>query len=294
MNAICLRDVTRSFSGRPVLRGVSASAAAGRVVGLLGRNGEGKTTLLRILLDLLAADSGEALVQGLRPDGSGAIRRRTGYVPERPAFHDFMRVAEVLELRRRLFPSWNEVRARELCRRLGLDPASRVAAASKGTLGKLAWVCAAAHEPDVFLLDEPTSGLDALVREELLSTLIAELHERGRTFLIANHRMEELAGVLDEVWVLSRGRLTVRDAQALRSGARRVSGRLKPGARVPAELAARTLAQEGPLAEFAAFDEASARELAGRLGLEDASSRPLPFAETLKVLLREDGGGSHE
>ncbi|MBI5208619.1 MAG: ABC transporter ATP-binding protein [Elusimicrobia bacterium] len=289
MNAIALEGVTRSFCGRRVLRGVSAAAAAGRVVGLLGRNGEGKTTLMRILLDILEADAGTVEVLGRRPDGSGELRRRVGYVPERPSFHDFMTLGEALDLRRRLFPSWNREKAASLAAHLGLELSARVSAASKGTLGKLAWVCAAAHEPDLFLLDEPTSGLDALVRDDLLSNLISELHGSGKTFLIANHRMEELSGLLDEVWLLHGGAVAVHDAEALRTQARRVTGRPKAGGEAAPSGALR-LPGVGALAEYAVFGkEDEARLLADGL-LEGAESRPMPLSETLKVLLMSSGG----
>ncbi|MBI5239239.1 MAG: ABC transporter ATP-binding protein [Elusimicrobia bacterium] len=293
MSAVHIEGVSRSFSGRPVLRQVRAAAEPGKVVGLLGRNGEGKTTLLRILLDMLAADRGRVEVLGMMPDGSGAIRRHVGYVPERPAFHDFMSVAQVLDLRRRFFPHWNTDKAAGLCQRLGLDPAARVSSASKGTLGKLAWVCAAAHEPELFLLDEPTSGLDALVRDDLLSHLIEELHGKGKTFIIANHRMEELAGLLDEVWALSDGALSVHQAEALRTGARRVTGRLPRGGFLPAGLKARKVSQDGLLVELAAFDEDAVQE-AARSGLEDVHVEPLAFEQSLKILLLGEGGAGHD
>ena len=111
MNPIILEAVTRSFDGRRVLDGLTARAEEGRVIGLLGRNGEGKTTLFKVLLDLLAPDSGRVEVLGARVDGSGAVRGRVGYVPERPAFHDFMTVGEALALRARLFPAWDAARA---------------------------------------------------------------------------------------------------------------------------------------------------------------------------------------
>ena len=225
--AIKLEGVRRSFGRKEVLRGVSATAETGKVVGLLGRNGEGKSTLFKILLDLLEPDEGRVEVLGERPDGSGRLRRRIGYVAERPAFHDFLSAGEVLEWRAKFFPEWDPARAEGLMRRLKLDPAVRVRGASKGQLAKLAWVCAAAHDPDLLLLDEPTSGLDALVREEVLGELIGELHAGGKTILIANHRMEELGGILDEVWVLSGGVGTARvELERLRVEACMVTARL--------------------------------------------------------------------
>ena len=90
MNALTFHGITRVLGGRRVLDGASGSAEQGKVIGLLGRNGEGKTTLFKILLDLLAADSGEASVLGLRPDGSGgsANSRATSRTPLLPLFHD--------------------------------------------------------------------------------------------------------------------------------------------------------------------------------------------------------------
>jgi len=288
VNPIVLESVTRSFDGRRVLDGLTVSAGEGKVIGLLGRNGEGKTTLFKVLLDLLAPDSGRVEVLGARVDGSGAVRSRVGYVPERPAFHSFMTVGEALALRARLFPRWQAARAEALCRRLSLDPATRVEGASKGTLGKLAWTCAAAHDPSLYLLDEPVSGLDALVREEVLAGLVSELGGEGKTVVIASHRLDELAGLLDEVWVLAGGRIAAAyDAEDLRTQARRVTGRPPEGFAVPA--GALALAAEGPVGAWAALD-ADAR---GRLlssGLEGAADEPLPMTETLKALLSLHGG----
>jgi ABC-2 type transport system ATP-binding protein len=268
--ALVLEDVRRAFGGKAVLRGVTARAERGRVIGLLGRNGEGKTTLFKILLDLLAADSGRVEVLGLVPDGSAALRAKVGWIPERPQFHDFMTAADVLELRAKLFPRWSSERAAAAAKRLGLDLSVGIAGASKGTLGKLAWVCAVAHDPELLLLDEPTSGLDALVREELLESLVGELHDSGKTILVANHRMEELGGLLDEVWLLADGRIAaVHEVEALRSGARRLRGRLKTGG----------------IEECSALDEAGVRAAAGRF--EAFEEMPLPLKDTLALLLKE-------
>ena len=82
--AIIIENVSRSFGKKKILQGISGEVETGKIVGILGRNGEGKTTLFRILLDLLAADEGNISVLGMQPDGSGKIRKSVGYVPEIP------------------------------------------------------------------------------------------------------------------------------------------------------------------------------------------------------------------
>lgn len=286
MNALSFHGVTRSFAGRKALDGASATAETGKVIGLLGRNGEGKTTLFHVLLDMLAADCGEIDVLGLRPDGSGEIRQRVGHVPERPAFHAHMTAGEVLDLRASLFRRWDAARAAGLAERLGLDLSTRIEGASKGTLGKLAWICAAAHDPELYLLDEPTSGLDALVREEVLSGLVAELGERGRTVIVTSHRMDELAGLLDEVWVMSRGRIAaVYAVDALRAEACVVSGRLRSSDAPPAVPGAIDLGGHGLVRSWAALDKAVRDRLLGCGALSAPTVEPLPLDKAFAHLL---------
>lgn len=290
--AVRLREVTRAFGPNRVLRGVTGTIERGRVVGLLGRNGEGKSTLFQVLLDLLAADSGEVEVLDMRPDASGRVRRHVGYIPERPSFHPFMTLGEVLEFRSRYFPTWKGLRAFSLAQQLELDLSSTVRAASKGTLGKLAWVCAAAHEPELFLLDEPTSGLDALVRDDILNHLVRELQKEGRTIVVANHRMDELAGILDEVWVLAGGVIAARhDIERLRTEACRITGRVKGGGPATKPWPVKPLHAEGPLVEWVVMDKDAEETILGSGLLENSERQAIPVQESLKHLLA--AGGSH-
>ena len=290
--AIRIEDVRITFGKKQVLRGVTASAPPGRVVGLLGRNGEGKTTLFKILLDMLQADDGKIELLGMHPDGSGQIRQLAGWVPERPVFHEFMIVQEVFNLRARFFKNWKPARAAELAKELELDPATKIKGASKGTLAKIAWVCAVAHDPKLLLLDEPTSGLDALVREEVLTHLIRELMTAGRTILVANHHMEELAGVLDEVWVMHEGRITgVHALDDLRAGACRITGRLRAGAVLPAGLHVIASGNGAPLTDWRVLDAETREKIRALELLDGMECQPLPIEAALKALLAQPGEG---
>src|SRR5262249_30393337 len=101
--AISMNEVRKSFGKKAVLKGITGTIEEGKVVGILGRNGEGKTTLFKILLDILQADSGDMRVSNLTPDGSGKIRKIVGYVPERPTFHNFLSIEETFKLRSTFF-----------------------------------------------------------------------------------------------------------------------------------------------------------------------------------------------
>ena len=287
-NAIEIEGVVRRFGKREVLRGVTASAEKGKVIGLIGRNGEGKSTLFKILLDMLAADSGKIKIAGLSPDGSGKIRQKVGYMPERPEFHRFMSIEEAFALRGRFFEKWDRRRAEALARRLELDIKAPVTGASKGMLGKAAMICALAHNPEVLLLDEPTSGLDPIVRDGVLGEVIHELHGTGKTILVSNHRMEEMGALIDEVWVLAGGRIAaVHEVERLRTEAVRIVARTKSGAYPGTGINVVEMASEGPITEWAAFDVESAERFTKAWGIEAIERAPLPLETTLKLLLKD-------
>lgn len=279
-NIVSVKGLHKSFGQHAVLEGLNLEAARGEVVGILGRNGTGKTTLFKILMDLIASDRGSVRALGLTPDGGGKLRELIGYVPEKPAFHDFMRVQEVLKFRSKLFPRWDMAKALELCKKLELDTKARTKDLSKGNTAKLAWIAAVAHNPEVLLLDEPTSGLDYLVRDHILSGLVNELADGGKTIIIANHRMGEMGGILDKVCLLKGGVIdAVYDAEFLKTETFRVSVRLENSA-PPERAGVKLLSRSGNLAELAVF---------GRKNMENlktgAEVQPMDLDTVFKALL---------
>ena len=279
------RGLGKSFGGRKVLASLDLEAAEWEVVGILGRNGSGKTTLFKILLDLIAADSGSVTALGLSPDGSGKLRGLIGYVPEKPSFHGFMTVEDALAFRAGFFPGWDADKAAELCKRLELDPKAKAGDLSKGNTAKLAWICAAAHNPRLLLLDEPTSGLDYLVRDHILNGLISDLADGGRTIIISNHRMGEMGGLLDRVCVLKDGGISAdHSADFLKTETFRVISRES------APLAGdgvREISRTGSLTELAVFGREKLEALkAGGLPA-GAEIAPLELETAFKALLGE-------
>lgn len=280
------KGLSKSFGSKKVLDGLDLKAASGEVIGILGRNGSGKSTLFKVVLDLIAPDSGGVSALGLKPDGSGKLRGLIGYVPEKPSFHGFMTVAEVLAFRASFFPGWDKAKAAELCKTLELDTQAKAGDLSKGTTAKLAWICAAAHNPQLFLLDEPTSGLDYLVRDHILNGLISELADGGRTIIISNHRMGEMGGLLDRVCVLKDGRISAdHRADFIKTETYKVT--MREDSPLAGEPGVKALSRAGSVSELAVFGRDKLQELKNSGKISGAEISALDLDAAFKALLGE-------
>ena len=206
--AISLDHVTKRFSGRPVVNDLSFRVRRGTTLGLIGLNGAGKTTAIRLMAGLLAPDVGRVEIDGIphERDRVGA-KARIGYVPDRPNVYPWMRVDEAIAFARSFHSRWNDERCRELVRMFQLDPTSRAGQLSKGQAAKLSLLLAIAHDPPVLILDEPTNGLDPVVRDEFLETVLAATGERDQTVLFSSHALDEVHRLADSVAFLHEGRL---------------------------------------------------------------------------------------
>lgn len=204
-----LDNVSKRYRTQIALSNVSLEAPAGTVVGLLGENGAGKTTALRILLGLIDADQGSAEVLGRDSCGQAQeIRRRVGYVPEQPTLYEWMTVAEIGWFTAGFYPGGYLRYYRELIQRFQLPASRPIKALSKGMRAKVSLALAMAHQPPLLVLDEPTSGLDSLVRREFLQSMV-EMAATGRTVLLSSHQIGEVERVADVVAILKQGRLMV-------------------------------------------------------------------------------------
>jgi ABC-2 type transport system ATP-binding protein len=281
---VILENVWKTFGSKKTLQGISGTVEAGRIVGILGRNGEGKTTLFRILLDLLAADEGTISVRGMKPNGTGTIRKFVGYVPERPAYHEFMNVGDVLKWRASFYENWNWDTSQNMVKRLNIDEKTFIKGASKGTLAKLAWILACSHHPQLLFLDEPTSGLDTVAREMLLSEFVQQMAAEGKTILVTNHHMDEMLGVLDEVWLLSEGKIQKRlTLDEIRHTAHLVTGRLKGS--MPEGLNVYEKQQVGNLVSWVVMDKLTLEQIRQSQILDALEIQPLPLDSALRTLL---------
>lgn len=200
------RGITKKFGSHQALDHVNMKGERGQVIALLGENGAGKTTALKILLGLLAADEGSSQVLGLDSQVHGAeIRRRVGYMPDRPAVYEWMTVREIGWFAAGFYPLGYQHRFEEIAQRFAL-PDLPIKSLSKGMQGKVSLALAMAHEPELLVLDEPTSGLDPLVRREFLESMV-DVAAEGRTVLLSSHQIAEVERVADVVAILRGGAL---------------------------------------------------------------------------------------
>ena len=203
-----IKGLAKSFGRKKVLEDFDLTVESGRVYGLLGLNGEGKTTLARILMGIIPPDGGEIFFKGRRiAYGQSAYKRDFGYVPEDPFFYEDMTVRGLLDFNGRFYPKWDRKRAAADLERFTLDPKARVGTLSRGQKLKLGLAVALAAAPDFLILDDPTSGLDVPTRQDFLRDVIRELAASGTTVLFASHLVHELERIVERLLVLSGGRL---------------------------------------------------------------------------------------
>lgn len=195
----------KRFRRHVVLDDVSFALPAGSITGLIGANGAGKTTMLRILLGLLEADSGSAQVFGLKlPGRAVAVRRQVGYMPDLYRFDDNLVFARLCKRVAPLYPTWDAAYARELQDRLDLPADSTIKTWSRGMQARLMLILALAHRPKLLLLDEPFSGLDPLARDDILRLLGDYCAASGATVLVSSHQMADLERFADRIILLHR------------------------------------------------------------------------------------------
>jgi ABC-2 type transport system ATP-binding protein len=212
-HAIEIRSLAKSFKSTRVLDGLTLNVPAGETFAFLGRNAQGKTTTIRMLLGLMKPDAGEIRVLGLDPMREAIeIRRRVGYLAEDQTMFGWMRVSEMIDFMAPFYPSWDRDLAKKMVRRFELPEKTKIKHLSKGQNVRLGLLLAMAHNPQLVILDDPTLGLDPIMRKEFLRDVVEHLQGRGVTVFFSSHLLYEVEPVADAVAILEGG-IIVRQAQ---------------------------------------------------------------------------------
>ena len=226
---IVLNDLHKRHGDTIALRGLTLTVPQGAIFALLGPNGCGKTTTIKLLLGMARADSGTGTVFGLRIDEereSVAIRQRTGFVSETKELFQQMDVQTTIRLVRSYYPRWDAALERRLLNEFALTSNKKTSALSKGMRAKLALLVACCRGADLLVLDEPTDGLDPAAAEQLLETLVSMVAETGLTVLLSSHQLHEVERVADGLAIMRDGAVVLHgELDELRARVRRVEVR---------------------------------------------------------------------
>lgn len=225
MNPIALERLTVRYGQRLALDQVTLDVPEGSVYALLGRNGAGKSSLVRCLLGEQQPSAGQALLLG-----RDAWRERAaalvevGVVPEDPDAPPAMTPRQISRFCSRLYPRWDAAGVEARLERFGVPPDTPFGKLSKGQKGQVAMALALASSPRLLVLDDPTLGLDAVARKAVFEELIGELADRGTTVFITTHDLAGVERIADRVGILRAGKLVLdEEMEAVKHRFRRIS-----------------------------------------------------------------------
>ena len=204
-----INGLTKRFGLLTALDGIDLSVSSGKIIGLLGPNGAGKTTLIKILNGLLRPDSGSVTICGQAPGKE--TKSLVSYLPDRPYFGDWMRVADVFKLFEDFYWDFDRNRAEALCRALKIDLKSKIKTMSKGTKEKVQLILVMSRAAKLYLLDEPIAGVDPAARDLILDTILTN-YNPDSTVIISTHLIADVERVLDEVILLQEGHVILQDS----------------------------------------------------------------------------------
>ena len=207
MNVIEARGLVRYYGGTRGVAGLDLDVPQGSVMGLLGLNGSGKTTAIKLALGLLVPNSGLATVWGRDPvELPAAMRSRIAYVADEVELPAWMPLQEGMNLYASYYPQWDRARADSLIQRFSLPMKRPFSALSKGQKRRFFLCLSLAQQPDLLVLDEPAGGLDPVIRREFLDALIELRSERDVTILFSSHILSDVARIVDRVAFVADGR----------------------------------------------------------------------------------------
>ena len=226
--AISVAGLTRRYHGQLALDDVTFDVEPGSITGLLGRNGAGKTTFMRIIAGHEFASAGSVSIFGSSPVENDNVLRKMVFIREDqvyPCGGWAFRVRNALQAASWLYPNWDRDLAEALLRDFDLPPGKAVQKLSRGMRSALGIVIGLASRAELTLFDEPYAGLDPVARQLFYDRMLADYAEHPRTVLLSTHLIDEAAGLLERLVVIDRGRVVLNAAaDEVRGSATRVSG----------------------------------------------------------------------
>ena len=205
---IRVQGLSKSYGAKRALDQINLNIGRGKIVGLLGPNGSGKTTFIKLLNGLLRPNEGILLVNGYAPGVE--TKSIISYLPDRMYFADWMKTVDLMDLFSDFYVDFDRQKAAEMFSALNIRPLDRIKAMSKGTKEKVQLVLVMSRKAQLYLLDEPIAGVDPAARDFILDTILTNYNENG-TVMISTHLISDIERVLDEVVFLQNGQIARHD-----------------------------------------------------------------------------------
>lgn len=206
MNILSIKNITKEYPGF-TLDNVSFDVAKGTIMGFIGRNGAGKSTTLKAILNMVHANSGSVSYFGLdMKEHEGEIKQRIGFAGGEVDYYKKKKIREILGITKRFYENWDDSECAKYMKLFSLDENKTPSELSSGMKVKLNLVMALSHGAELLILDEPTSGLDPVSRDELLE-IFKHLKKQGVTILFSTHITSDLEKCADDITYIRNGRI---------------------------------------------------------------------------------------
>lgn len=206
MELLECKHLCKKFDDKQILNDINITIPRGKIIGLLGKNGTGKTTLIKLINDLLTPTSGEVLINGKKP--GIASKKVISYLPERTYLDKEMTIDEVLKYFEEFYDNFDIERAKKLLKDLNLNIDTHISKMSKGMQEKLQLILVMSRDAELYILDEPLGGVDPATRDYILDTILSNFNE-GASVLISTHLISDIERILDEVIFINEGEIVL-------------------------------------------------------------------------------------
>jgi ABC-2 type transport system ATP-binding protein len=203
-NILECKNITKTFGTKTALNNLNINIGRGKIVGLLGPNASGKTTLIKLCNELLTPTSGEILIGGNKPGIE--TKKIISYLPERTYLNDWMRVSEIIDFFKDFYSDFRPEKAYDMLAKLNINPKDKIKTMSKGTKEKVQLILVMSRDAELYLLDEPIGGVDPAARDYILDTILSNYNENA-TVIISTHLIADIEKILDEVIFIKDGQV---------------------------------------------------------------------------------------
>ena len=209
MELLEIKNLSKSYGKKKVLKDINLTIPRDRIIGLLGKNGTGKSTLIKLINDLLTPTSGEILINGKKVGVES--KKIISYLPERTYLDKSMTVDNVIEYFSDFYDNFDARKARKLLKDLDLDTTLKLSKMSKGMQEKVQLVLVMSRKAELYILDEPLGGVDPATRDYILDTILTNFDD-GASVIISTHLITDVERILDEVIFIDKGKIVLQSS----------------------------------------------------------------------------------